>query len=340
MAVALADAGRREEALAEFRHVLAMEPNNLHVQHQARRLASLIVPFWHVPMMNDTRRNDAFERAILAAIARHGGGARVLDIGTGSGLLSMMAARGGARNIVTCESVPVLAETAERIVALNGYEAHIRVIQKNSQDVRIGEDMGGRADILISEILSCDLLGEKVLDTFEDAHARLIHERASVIPRSATAVGCLVASETLARYAFATESSGFDVSPFAALAPQHLPIHGTMTNWQRLSADFDLVSLDLTAKTHPADLRKLSVPVLTDGEAIGVVQWLRVDLAEGVEFTNHPDGYVDGGWLQVLHPFPRPIALKAGTDLDLVVGHDRSSLIVMPRPDAGTSGPA
>lgn len=332
LAVALADTGRRDEALDEFRAVLTIEPDNLHVQHQVRRLAALIVPFWHVPMMNDTRRNDAFEAAILGAIAKHGANARILDIGTGSGLLSMMAARGGARQIVTCEAVPVIAETAKRIVARNGYETQIRVVDKTSQDLQIGVDLEARADILISEILSCDLLGEKVLDTFEDAHARLVRDGATVIPRAASAVGCLVASDVLASYAFATTSSGFDVSPFNDLAPQHLPVHGTMTSWRRLSADFDIASLDLTAKTYAGERRKLAVPVQDDGEAIGIVQWLRVDLAEGVEFSNHPDHYCDGGWLQVLHPFRRPIAVKAGTELELLVGHDRSSLIVMLAP--------
>lgn len=332
LAVALADSGKRDEALAEFRRALELEPDSLHIQHQVRRLAALIVPFWHVPMMNDTRRNDAFEKAILAAIVKHGENARILDIGTGSGLLSMMAARGGATRIVTCEIVPVIAETAERIVALNGYSDRIRVIGKNSQHLRIGEDLDEPADILISEILSCDLLGEKVLDTFEDAHARLVRDGATVIPRAATAVGCLVASDVLSNYAFADRCSGFDVSPFNVLAPQHLPVHGTMTAWKRLSGDFDLVRLDLTAKRHVGELRRLTVPVLGDGVAIGVVQWMRVDLADGIEFTNHPDSYSDGGWLQVLHPFPHPITVSAGEKLDLVVGHDRSSLIATPLP--------
>ena len=74
-------------------------------------------------MLNDTTRNDAFERAIKAAVAREGRHARILDIGAGSGLLSMMAARVGASNIVACERVPIIAEAAERIVALNGLDA-------------------------------------------------------------------------------------------------------------------------------------------------------------------------------------------------------------------------
>ena len=45
------------------------------------------------------------------------------------------------------------------------------------------------AQILVSEILSSDLLTEKVLDTFEDAHRRLLAPDALVIPRAATAMG-------------------------------------------------------------------------------------------------------------------------------------------------------
>jgi predicted RNA methylase len=330
LAVALADSGRRHEALIEFRSVLERQPDNIHVRHQMRRLTSAMVPFWHIPMLNDGRRNDAFERAIRKAVEQEGADARILDIGTGSGLLSMMAARAGAKNIVTCEKVPVIAETAERILALNGYERQIRVVNKSSTQIVVGKDIEARADILISEILSSDLLAEDVLSTFEDAHARLLREGATIVPRAATAMGCLVESDILSEHAFVGDVSGFDISPFGALAAQRLPVHGTMTSWRRLSGDIDLLRIDLSAREHVADIRKLPIPVLEDGVAVGVVQWMNVDLADGVAFSNHPDEYSNGGWLQVLHTFPQPIRVGAGEQLDVMVGHDRSSLIVMP----------
>jgi len=79
--------------------MLELQPDNIHVRHQMRRLTSVMVPFWHIPMLNDIRRNDAFERAICKAVEKEGPDARILDIGTGSGLLSMMAARAGARSL-------------------------------------------------------------------------------------------------------------------------------------------------------------------------------------------------------------------------------------------------
>jgi predicted RNA methylase len=334
LAVALADSGRRHEALIEFRSLLELQPDNIHVRHQMRRLTSAMVPFWHIPMLNDIRRNDAFERAIRKAVEQEGADARILDIGTGSGLLSMMAARAGAKNIVTCEKVAVIAETAERILALNGYGGRIRLVNKSSTGIVVGEDIAARADILISEILSSDLLAEDVLSTFEDAHARLLREGATIVPRAATAVGCLVESDVLSEHAFVGDVSGFDISPFGALAAQRLPVHGTMTSWRRLSEDIDLLRIDLSAREHLAEIRKLPIPVLEDGVAVGIVQWMNLDLADGVAFSNHPDDYSDGGWLQVLHTFPQAIRVSAGERLDVMVGHDRNSLIVMPAPDA------
>jgi predicted RNA methylase len=330
LGVALVDAGRGYEAVAVLRRLTELRPGNPLVEHQIRRISSALVPFWHIPMLNDQPRNDAFEEGIKQAIAAHGSAARVLDIGAGSGLLSMMAARAGAQSIVCCESAAIIAEAAKKIVSINGYGDQIRVVPKNSKDLVVGEDIDKRADVLVSEILSCDLLSESVLSTFEDAIERLVHDEATIIPRAITALGCLIESDVLAKYAFVDQVSGFDVSPFSELASTRLPVHGKLTSWRRLSEDHDLVQIDLRARRHEATHQKLCIPVTSDGTAVGIMQWIRVDVADGVEFSNPPDDYSDGGWLQVVHTFSRPTSVRAGDQFELLAGHDRTSLILMP----------
>ena len=62
----------------------------------------------YADMLHDDERNQMYHEAIrLAVKLMHevGREARVLDIGTGSGLLSMMAARAGADKITAVEVI-------------------------------------------------------------------------------------------------------------------------------------------------------------------------------------------------------------------------------------------
>jgi type II protein arginine methyltransferase len=332
LAAALQDAGRYDDSLAVLQRAAAVHPDEPLVQLKMRNAVQQLVPAWHVPMMNDAPRNQAFERAIRRAIARHGPQARVLDIGTGSGLLSLMAVRAGAAAVTSCEVVPAIAAVAREVVQRNGYGDRIRVLAKRSTELVMGRDIEEPADILVSEILSSSVLSEYVLPTFEDAMARLLKPGATVIPQCVTAVGCLAAGPALERMAFVDRIEGFDLSPFGALASPRLPLNGFFPPWTRLSADIDLLRIDLTQATHPPRLDNVVLPVAQDGLAVGIAQWLRVDLDGETVFTNPPEMSDGGGWQQVLHTFTQPLRVTAGQRVTLTVGHDRSSLIVTPSP--------
>ena len=82
--------------------------------HAARLRASSDLVAWpirnslgyHFSMVADTTRNGCFDRAICRALAqRPSARSHVLDIGAGSGLLAMLAARHGAAHVSTVEMV-------------------------------------------------------------------------------------------------------------------------------------------------------------------------------------------------------------------------------------------
>jgi len=118
---------------------------------------------YHFPMIADEGRNGCFDRALRSAVARfasdHGRPPRVLDIGSGSGLLAMMAARAGAAEVVSLEMVPQLAAAARHIVAANGYADRVSVRGVMSTDLDPAS-VGGRFDVLVCEIVDDGLLGE------------------------------------------------------------------------------------------------------------------------------------------------------------------------------------
>ena len=79
-------------------------------------------------MIADTTRNGCFDRAIINHLRKRPEAARhVLDIGSGSGLLAMMAVRAGAVRVSSLDMVPAMAAVATNIVEQNGVETPPRV---------------------------------------------------------------------------------------------------------------------------------------------------------------------------------------------------------------------
>ena len=85
----------------------------------------------------------------------------VLDIGCGTGILSMFAARAGARKVYAIEC-SAIADQAKTIVAENGFGDVIEVIKEKMENVVLQEEY---VDIIISEWMGYFLLYESMLDT-------------------------------------------------------------------------------------------------------------------------------------------------------------------------------
>ena len=93
---------------------------------------------WHFGMLNDTVRNAAYEEAIARAVAvqKDDPNSIVLDIGSGSGLLAMMAARGGAKRIVSCEACKPLSIAAKEIITENGFDGSVFIFPAHSTKLK------------------------------------------------------------------------------------------------------------------------------------------------------------------------------------------------------------
>jgi len=150
----------------------------------------------HLDMLNDAERNLRYLEALREKLSRP---QRVLDIGTGSGLLAMLAAHhGGATDVTACEVFPAIAQAARTVVAANGLEGRVRVLAKRSDAMRMPEDMGARAQLVVTEIFDSDLLGEGMLPSIRHAlRELLVAPGAVVIPARAIVYAQFVQCEPL-----------------------------------------------------------------------------------------------------------------------------------------------
>lgn len=283
-----------------------------------------LVPRWHFSMLNDQGRNTAYQEAIRARVRP---GDLVLDIGTGSGLLALLAAQAGAEHVVSCEAEPLVAATARKIIADAGLADRITVVDAMSTDLRVGTDLPRRADVLVSEIFDCGLLGEGVLPAFAHARESLLTDGAVIVPGSARVWGQLVDSRELHERNHVSQACGFDVSHFNRFRSlEYFSTYLDTYAHRTLTAPFPLMDFDF--RSGAGDTAVTVAPTATDsGPAHAVVLWFELDMGAGVTLSNGPQ--VRGThWRQAVQTFDRPITVTAGDSVPLFTEHDGERVLV------------
>lgn len=166
-------------------------------------------------MLHDTERNELYERGISWAIGtmRSRGVSKVvvLDIGTGSGLLAMLACRHGADVVYACDGFPPAVQVAEQVLKDNACES-VRLIPKRSTELVIGVDMETRAHILVTEVFDTELIGEGAIETFKHAVEHLLTRDCIIVPQEATIYAQVVESSFL-RSHHELKAEGLNIPP-------------------------------------------------------------------------------------------------------------------------------
>lgn len=131
-------------------------------------------------MLMDHVRMRAYHAAIVGNKSVFEG-KTVLDVGTGSGILSIWAAQAGAAKVYAVEYTD-MAIHAKKLVEANGLSHVVEVIQSSIEDLQLP----GQVDIIISEWMGYILLRESMLDSVIRARNKWLKPGGSLYPSHAT----------------------------------------------------------------------------------------------------------------------------------------------------------
>ncbi|KAI5788362.1 S-adenosyl-L-methionine-dependent methyltransferase [Geopyxis carbonaria] len=114
----------------------------------------------HEEMLKDEVRTNTYKNAIYQN-AHLFKDKVVLDVGCGTGILSMFAVKAGAKKVIGVDMSTII-EKARELVEVNGMSDKITLIQGKMEEVELPVD---KVDIIISEWMGYFLLYESMLDT-------------------------------------------------------------------------------------------------------------------------------------------------------------------------------
>ncbi|CAN8258705.1 unnamed protein product [Cochlearia groenlandica] len=134
----------------------------------------------HEEMIKDRTRTETYREAIM----KHQSfiqGKVVVDVGCGTGILSIFCAQAGAKRVYAVDASDIAVQ-AKEVVKANGLSDKVIVLHGRVEDVEINEEV----DVIISEWMGYMLLYESMLGSVITARDRWLKPGGLILPSHAT----------------------------------------------------------------------------------------------------------------------------------------------------------
>lgn len=264
---------------------------------------------YHRAVISDEARLDAQVRAIESTVKP---GDVVVDLGAGTGVLSLFAARAGASKVYAVERHDVV-QIARDVVRANGFEGVIECMQVDATTIELPE----KVDVVMGDVIGVLGIDGNILAIYERVVQRYLKPGGHVIPGKIDVFFAPWEAPLLhERVAFWDRGvRGFDFGPARKLASnipmsEVLPVEGELAPAAKL---WELDVADARAQTLGAEHQ---FEVARDGILSGIGAWFEASLTPQVVIRTNPRSQALV-WRQGFLALETPMQVRAGDRLQM-----------------------
>lgn len=264
---------------------------------------------YHRSMIADEVRTSAYRAAITSVVKE---GDVVLDIGTGSGILSLFACEAGAARVFSIEAGP-MAGVAQLAARHLGCADRIRVLRAHSTNVELPQ----RANVLVTETMGSLGFDEGMLGFVLDARERLLTEDARIVPqRVALAIAPVEMPVEYEKYIawWSAPHFGFDLAPLRVFASNSLLFIDLRPGVEVARAQ-DILNVDLATFDSSLVRGVTTFVAERDADVHGFAAWFDATLANDIHVDSRRTQ--DSSWKQAYLPLEVPIRVRRGDAIEL-----------------------
>ena len=251
-------------------------------------------------MLNDMRRNMSFRSAITAFISQFPTECTVLDLGAGTGILSIYAAQAGAAAVFAVEQDEVMFNICKQVVSKKD---SVDVFHCSSDEFEIETK---HVDLVVTETLDSVGIGEGIVIYCHDLASKSENDELVFIPSSISLKGFLIQSETLELSYF---SGQFKSNIGTPEEPYCCEFINEFEDCVKLSDPVTIFHVKL-GNSMEKNVFLLDIQVSSDGWCNGICSYFIADLYKGTSITSAPN-FIETRhdrmdcWEQGYHPLPK-----------------------------------
>lgn len=269
----------------------------------------------HEEMLKDESRTLSYKHAILRNRDLFKDKI-VLDVGCGTGILSMFAAQAGAKHVMGVDMSNII-EMARKIVDLNGLSDKITLIQGKMEEITLPYQ---KVDIIISEWMGYFLLYESMLDTVLYARDKYLVPGGIIMPDKSTIYAALLEDGEYKdeKVSFWDDVYGFDYSPFKDIVLSE-PLVDTVDLRHVISNPCQVFEIDLyTVKVEDLAFKaNFDLKARVNDTAHAILCWFDIEfnkLTTPVKFSTGPHAKYTH-WKQTVFYIDGQVTLRAGDEV-------------------------
>ncbi len=259
----------------------------------------------HRLMLADGARMEAYQRAIEAVVEP---GMRVMDLGTGTGILALWAARAGAE-VVAVEPHDVI-EVAKRMARDNGLADRITFVRGDSQTLSLERPV----DLVVTECMGNFFVTDEMQPVLRDLPRHLAPGGRTLPRRISLHLAAAMLPFWQEMRFWDQPVGGFDFSGAKDLARQVAYV--VATDPELLATEPAEVASFPLVEAPDELMMAASLEVTRSRTLDAVVGWFEADLAEGVTLSTRPGTRTHWGQMAFVVP---SVPVVAGDRVDVSV---------------------
>jgi len=270
---------------------------------------------FHRIMLGDQVRNSAFHKALQKVVVP--GKTVVADIGAGTGYLSFLAAKLGAKECHLYEFGDVIG-LAKTLAQKN--KGTYRFIHKHSTQVRDPI----HADVIISETLGNYAWEEHLIENMNDARKRFLKPGGTLIPSRLSQWIAPVVTDRFHKEIDTWDiGESLDFSAARQMSFQNIYVRTFRPEDLLVLGEKRYDDVDFTVQNDSRRRADLSWTIAADVTVSGFAAWWECELVPGVLLSTSPSK-PRTHWEQIYLPVFAPLSLKIGDILTLRLTSDSS----------------